>query len=147
MTPSYRSVLYLSIWQAQAEAARAAEARGDAFQVRGDEVARENDQLRAKLDAAETEAARLRAEADALQARLAAEQRRRAEAEALCSQRLRAQQLGYTHWPSEPTSAEPSAWQGRSVPPTALGTITLAHGCPLGSRATLGPFGPSSSVV
>lgn len=77
--------------QAQAEATRTAEARGDALQLRGDEVARENDQLRAKLDAAETEAARLRAEGDALGARLVAEERRRAEAEALCSQRLRAQ--------------------------------------------------------
>ena len=65
--------------QAQAEATRTAEARGDALQLRGDEVARENDQLRAKLDAAETEAARLRAEGDALGARLVAEERRRAD--------------------------------------------------------------------
>ena len=39
--------------QAQAEAVRAAEARGDALRQRGDEVARENDQLRAQLEVAE----------------------------------------------------------------------------------------------
>ena len=39
--------------QAQAEAVRAAEAPGDALRQRGDEVARENDQLRAQLEVAE----------------------------------------------------------------------------------------------
>jgi len=39
--------------QAQAEAVRAAEARADALRQRGDEVARENDQLRAQLEVAE----------------------------------------------------------------------------------------------
>ena len=36
--------------QAQAEAVCAAKARGDALRQRGDEVARENDQLRAQLE-------------------------------------------------------------------------------------------------
>ena len=40
-------------YQAEAEAVRAAEARGDALRQRGDEVARENDQLRAQLEVAE----------------------------------------------------------------------------------------------
>ena len=35
------------------EAVRAAEARGDALRQRGDEVARENDQLRTQLEVAE----------------------------------------------------------------------------------------------
>lgn len=128
--------------QAQAEATRTAEARGDALQLRGDEVARENDQLRAKLDAAETEAARLRAEGDALGARLVAEERRRAEAEALCSQRLRAQQHGQTHWPGSLADANPSSWKERSVPPAARRALALAHGGALGSRATPGPAWP-----
>ena len=78
----------------EVQAARAAEARGDALQARGDEVAQENDQLRAQLGAAAAEAAQFRAEADTLRARLSTEQRRRTEAEAVCSHRLRALQHG-----------------------------------------------------